>query len=163
MVVLLALAGLQARAQSPLDRKIAAAGQSLQCGRPDEGHPVSIGAALVTEGDSIGVIVKVELAPGWHIYDYVPPSLPYIPIDTVLKLPAGVRGVGSWIKSAPMASANDPGVLIYEGEAVFVHKVVRGRGSGPAGGGTIQAGLYYQTCNLRQCLPPVETTIELTF
>ena len=163
MFVLL-MAGLQLRAQSSLDRKIAAAGKVLRCGRPDEGHPVLVGAMLVSEGDSIGVIVKAVLAPGWHIYDYVPPSLPYIPIETILKLPPTIRAVGGWVKSQATASASDPGVLIYEGEAVFVHKAVRvSERSAVAGGGIIQTGLYYQTCNMRQCLQPVEKTIELTF
>ena len=149
----------QGKAQSALDRKIAAAMKTLSCPRPNEASPVMLNAALVVAGDSIGVIVKVELAPGWHIYDYVPSTLPYIPIDTILRLPGDLRAVGAWIKSVSSSSAMDPGVLIFENEAVFIHKVIRAA----PGGGKIQTGLYYQTCNVRQCLPPVEKTIDLIF
>ena len=159
LVLILLFPVLQSRGQSVLDGKIAAAAKRLSCPVPDEQTPVTLNAALVLEGDSIAVIVKAELAPGWHIYDYVPPTLPYIPIDTILKLPPAVRGVGAWVKTPSTATAMDPGVLIFENEAVFIHKAVKTA----AVAGTIQTGLYYQTCNQRQCLPPVAKTIELTF
>ncbi|MGN6419540.1 MAG: hypothetical protein ACTHMC_18715 [Pseudobacter sp.] len=37
------------------------------------------------EKDSVAVIVKAALAPGWHIYQFVPSTLPYIPIDCIIK------------------------------------------------------------------------------
>lgn len=147
-----------AHAQSGFDKKIAAAAKALSCAIPGEQEPVTLNATLVYEKDSIAVIVKTALAPGWHIYQYVPQTLPYIAIDHVLQLPKSIVAVGAWIKPEPMASSNDPGVLIYEDEAVFVHKAVRKENGNKE---KLTAGLYYQTCNLRQCLPPVEKTFEL--
>ncbi len=150
-----------AHGQSSFDAKIAEASGQLKCDAPDERNPVSLNAVLVTEKDSIAVIVKAVMAPGWHIYAYVPSTLPYIQMDPVLKLPATVKKAGDWMKTRPTASANDRGVLIYENEAVLVQKAVKAPGT-PAGG-IINTGLYYQTCNLRQCLPPLEKTFDLRY
>lgn len=147
-----------ANAQTALEKKIAEATRQLICDEPDEQHPVALNAKLVFEKDSLAVIVKVALAPGWHIYQFVPSTLPYIPIEHVLQLPDGVIAAGGWTKTEPMASVDDPGVLIYEKEAVFVRKALRKEGKTK---GNIRAGLYYQTCNLHQCLPPVEKVLEL--
>jgi hypothetical protein len=151
---------LCAGAQSKLDVKIMETGKHLACRQPDERDPVTMNAQLVKVGDSIAIIIKVSMASGWHIYAYVPPTLPYIAIDQILKLPANVMAVGDWKKTEPEATSNDPGVLIYENEAVFIHKAVELQ---HAKSGIITAGLYYQTCNLRQCLPPKEITYELKY
>lgn len=152
---------LSAKAQSKLDKKIMVAAKHLTCPQADEREPVTLNAQSVNEGDSIAVIVKVSIAPGWHIYAYVPPTQPYIPIDQILYLPEGIKAIGEWKKTEPGSSSDDPGVLIYEKEAVFIHKAVK---LSPAKtGAIIKAGLYYQTCNLRQCLPPKEITFELKY
>ncbi len=148
-------------AQNKFDAKISESARQLSCPVPNERNPVTLNAQLVIEKDSIAVIVKASIAPGWHIYAYVPSNLPYIKMDHILELPDNVRAVGKWQNTRPTSSANDPGVLIYEQTAVFIQKTVRSSAARP--GGVIKAGLYYQTCNLRQCLPPVEKKIELSF
>ncbi len=140
-----------------LTKKISEAARLLLCDMPDEQHPVALNAKLVFEKDSVAVIVKVTLAPGWHIYQFVPSTLPYIPVGHVLQWPDGITAVGKWIKTGPVASVDDPGVLIYEKKAVFVHKGLMKAGQTK---GITRAGLYYQTCNLNQCLPPVEKAFE---
>jgi hypothetical protein len=152
---------LRVSAQSRLDAKIMEAARQLTCLQPGERNPVMLNAQLVKEGDSMAVIVKAAMAPGWHIYAYVPATLPYIAIGHVLELPGNCQSVGEWQKPEAQAYADDPGVLIYEDEAVFIHKLVKLHGSNT--GGAIRAGLYYQTCNLRQCLPPSEKIFELKF
>lgn len=159
LLFVLLLTGLCASAQSGFNKKIADAVKQLSCAEPTEQEPVTLNAGLLAEKDSIAVIVKVKMAPGWHIYQYVPSNMPYIPIELLLKLPDGMQAVGKWEKAKPFPSANDPGVLIYENEAWFVQKVVRS--SKAAAGITIQTGLYYQTCDLKQCLPPVEKMFDL--
>ena len=151
---------LSANAQSRLDVKIKERSKQMVCPKPDENNPVTLDAQSVSEKDSIAVIVKVAMAPGWHIYAYVPDTQPYIPIDQILQLPENMKSVGEWIKTEPETSSDDPGVLIYKDEAVFIHKVVK---SSKRNAGVIKAGLYYQTCNLRQCLPPREKTFELRY
>lgn len=149
---------LSASAQSKFDTKIAEAAKQMACPPPGEQDPVSLNVKSIVDGDSIGIVVKVALAPGWHIYAYVPPTLPYIAIDQILQLPEKVKAVGEWQKSEPEGSADDPGVLMYENEAVFIRKAVK---LSPNEAGVIRAGLYYQTCNSRQCLPPREKTFDV--
>lgn len=161
LLLLLLFPILPAAAQTSFDSKISEAIVKLRCAEPDQQQPVTLNAITVTEKDSVAVIVKSTLAHGWHIYDYVPSTLPYIPMEHILKLPEGLRGVGEWKKTESSPSVTDPGVLIYEKEAVFVHKMVRLPGVKNIG--TIKAGLYYQTCDLNQCLPPVEKVFELKY
>lgn len=149
--------GLCVKAQSAFDKKIADAVTRLSCNEPDAEEPVTLNAGVVAEGDSLAVIIKVLMAPGWHIYKFVPANLPYIVTEPILKLPEGIKAVGKWESSKASTYSNDPGVLIHENKAWFVQKVVRQ----PDALGIIQAGLYYQTCDLSQCLPPVEKILDL--
>jgi DsbC/DsbD-like thiol-disulfide interchange protein len=150
-----------AKSQSKFDRQIADATKHIFCSQPDERNPVTINAQSVKDRDSIAVIVKVLMAPGWHIYAYVPSTQPYIASDPIMRLPENFKAVGGWKTTEPFASSDDPGVLIYEHEVVFVHKAVKLPIAKTDA--SIRAGLYYQTCNLRQCLPPTETTLELKY
>lgn len=149
------------KAQAPFEAKIREAVQQLKCIEPTDADPVTLNAQLVTERDSVAIIVKIQIAPGWHIYDYVPATLPYIAMDPVLQLPGNVRAVGSWQKTKSSASVMDPGVLMYEQEAVLIQKAVKLPAA--KAGGSIHTGLYYQTCNLNQCLQPVEKTFDLKY
>ena len=144
------------------DQRIAKTADGMVCDVPDEEKPVTLNAKLVAdlEGDSIAVIVKACLAPGWHLYAYVPDNMPYLLTECLLEHDAGVKLVGAWIKSTPKPSTTDKGVLIYEDVAVFTHKLKK---TSESVKGKISTGLYYQTCNLKQCLPPVEAKIELTY
>lgn len=145
-------------AQSGFDVRIKQRLKEMICPMPDESNPVTLTAQSLIVKDSVAVIVKVAMAPGWHIYSYVPSTQPYIAIDQILELPSDIKPVGEWINTEPEASVDDPGVLLYEREAVFIHKAVKISNSK---GGSIMTGLYYQTCNRRQCLPPKENVIEL--
>lgn len=144
------------------DKRIKGAADSLMCEEPDEEKPVTLNAKLVADygGDSIAVIIKIRMTPGWHIYAYVPENMPYILTECLLEPDANAKQVGTWIKSVPQASTTDKGVLIYEHVAVFTHKLKK---VSKLVKGKISTGLYYQTCNLQQCLPPVEAKIELTY
>jgi DsbC/DsbD-like thiol-disulfide interchange protein len=158
LLILLLLPIHFVQAQVSLDTKIAEASRQLTCPAFGVGNPISLNSILVDAKDSLAIVVKVQLAPGWHIYQYVPSTKPYIPMKLILKLPDGVRAIGPWIKPRPIASASDPGVLIYLNEMIFIQKIARS--SLTKIGSTIQAGLYYQACNLHQCLPPREKTFD---
>ena len=157
-VTALLLVGPPVYAQTSFDRKIAASVVKLECMEPSEEKPVTLVAATVVERDSVAVIVKTRIAAGWHIYQYVPATAPYIPIELILKLPKNLTGIGKWEMTRATPSVHDKGVMIYEREALFVRKALKTAEVT----GAITAGLYYQTCNLRQCLQPVEETFELT-
>lgn len=140
---------------------IANAAEELQCAVPDEQDPVSVNAIIV-RGENKGelaVVVKVTMAVGWHIYAYVPADQPYIVTKLVLNLPEGFTLKGDWIKSPATPSSSDRGVFNYQKEALFYCQLV----SETEKPGVIKAGIIYQACNERQCLPPGEKIIELNF
>lgn len=147
--------------EESFDQQIARLADSLKCSIPDEENPVMLNAQLVSsnKGDSIAVIVKVSMASGWHLYAYVPPNLPYITTELLLESNADLNVAGEWKKSSPIASTTDIGVLIYEDVAIFTRKLAKGSKTP----GKITTGLYYQTCNLQQCLPPTERKLELAY
>lgn len=144
------------------DEKIARAADSLVCPKADEEKPVTLNAKLVADikGDSVAVIVKANIAEGWHVYAFVPENQPYIVTECLLEPDANAKPTGTWIKSVPKASTTDKGVFIYEDGAVFIRKLKK---TSKTVKGKIGTGLYYQTCNLQQCLPPVEAKIELAY
>ncbi|WP_109699452.1 protein-disulfide reductase DsbD domain-containing protein [Chitinophaga deserti] len=145
--------------QSRFDSKILKQAAALTCPVPDEASPVTVNATLVVEGDSLAVVVKTEILAGWHIYAFVPDNLPYIQLEPILDTPTSLLPAGTWSKSTPSASASDPGVLVYTSSAVFIQKFARKDKTG----GKVKTGLYFQCCDIKQCLPPDERTFELTF
>lgn len=89
------------RAQSKFNVKIAERVKHMTCPATNEEDPVSLTVNSVVEGDSIGIVVKVAMAPGWHVYAYVPPTLLYIAVDQILQLPEQVKTAGEWKKTEP--------------------------------------------------------------
>lgn len=144
------------------DEQISSAANSLVCPIADEQKPVTLNAKLVYDikSDSVAVIVKANIAEGWHVYAFVPENQPYIVTECLLEPDANAKPAGTWIKSVPKASTTDKGVFIYEDTAIFIRKLKK---TSKTVKGKIITGLYYQTCNLRQCLPPAEEKIELDY
>jgi len=139
--------------------RIKNAANELQCPVPDEQDPVSVNAVIVrgeNEGE-LAVVIKATMAAGWHIYAYVPDDQPYIVTEMILRLPGSVSKTGEWIKSPASPSSTDRGVLNYEKEAVFYCLLI----SESSDSGILQAGILYQACNERQCLPPREKLIDI--
>ncbi|MHA4811811.1 protein-disulfide reductase DsbD domain-containing protein [Flavitalea flava] len=154
-----------ARAQtvgSSFDKQLAKAVKELNCPLTDQHDPVGTNAVLIKENSTgkMAIVIKAVIAPGWHLYSFVPADKPYITTQCTLKLPPGITTVGDWEKTSAQASGTDRGVLIWEREAVFV---LRLRSEKRDAKGTIQVGLSYQTCDLRQCLPPAERSFNLNY
>ena len=149
-------------ARSSFDKQLASGIKELSCPLPDEQEPISINAVLIKEKTTgkMAIVIKALIAPGWHLYCFVPSNMPYIPTECILKLPAGVTAVSGWEQTRPMASGTGPGVLVWEQEVVFVRRLKSDRSDQK---GIIQAGLSYQTCDLRQCLPPAEKLFDMEF
>ncbi len=158
VLVLIAIAS-NAIAQSPMDKKVSEAIKLLHCDAPTEEQPLTMKAGTLVFQDSLAVMVKVQLAPGWHIYQYVPPTMPYLQFEPILKLSDGMEASKNWQMPDAVMSRDDPGVMIYENEAWFVNKLsLKGASLKDV---TLETGLYYQICNARQCLQPVEKTEKL--
>jgi len=146
--------------KSLFEKQLASGIKELGCSLPDEQEPVKINAVLIKEKgtDKMAVVIKALIAPGWHLYAFVPSNMPYIPTQCLLKLPEGITAVSDWEKTKPMSSGIAAGVLVWEQEVVFVRRLKVEKSDMK---GVIEAGLSYQTCDLRQCLPPAEKWFNL--
>jgi DsbC/DsbD-like thiol-disulfide interchange protein len=151
----------QAARKGTFDKMIAGSIKALPCSAPDEQAPVTVNTALVKlpASGQMAVIIKARMAPGWHLYAYVPSDMPYIRTECLLELSPGVTAVGGWQKSRAIPSGTDRGVLLWEQEVVFVQRLRLGKNNK----GRLRAGLSYQVCDLRQCLPPADKWFDLVF
>jgi hypothetical protein len=122
-----------------------------------------MGAALIdgNGADKKLLLLKVKLLKNWHIYSYVPRESPFIQSQLSLILPSGIKLEGDWKSSAAKPMPGDPGVMIYEEEASFVQELSVAANFVKGSKGTIS--LYYQACDVSQCLPPDTLTKEIIF
>ncbi|WP_163410256.1 protein-disulfide reductase DsbD domain-containing protein [Flavobacterium ajazii] len=139
-------------------KKVQKAAASLSVEKPQNSDPVSVNSQLIWNKDKsrLAVIIKANILSGWHIYAYVPADQPYIKTDIVLELPEGITPLEEWTK--PSAYPYEDNIFIYEGEIVFTRIFTV---NNPEKDAVITVGLFYQTCDLRQCLPPRNKTKEL--
>lgn len=134
-----------------LESDVQKAAGSLQVEEPNLRDPVALNAAIIFGKDKkqFAVILKVKVLRNWHIYAYVPDSQPYIQTELKLSAPEGVTELGDWHK--PAAYPSSDGVFVYEGNMVFVRYFsVEKLGTEKE----LNVGLFYQTCDLQQCLAP---------
>ena len=131
---------------------------ALSVAEPSMSAPVSMASAVfpaqLRAGQRAVVVIKVKILPGWHIYAYVPPSKPYIVTRKRLDLPSALQAEGDWQNPPARPYALDSTLFVWEGEQVFTREIEVARGA--AGKQTLSAGLIYQTCNRKVCLPPAK-------
>ena len=127
---------------------------ALEMGSPTRQDPLAMNAAVVwsTKKDQLAVVMKVNLLEKWHIYAYAEENTPFIMSKIICELPKGIMPIGEWVKSESEASTD--GLHIYEGELFFI-RFYQVKDDSLIGKGTeFKCGLYYQTCDPNQCLPP---------
>ncbi|GAA4234610.1 hypothetical protein GCM10022291_14430 [Postechiella marina] len=148
-------------AQIPNDLKSKAiqASKALQTPETTPADPVSINSKIVWSNDKshLAIILKASIEEQWHIYAYVPQNQPYIASRLELELPEGITAIGDWEKSISEPYGDD--IFVYHGNPVFVQYCSVGSYNKST---TITSGLFYQTCDLRVCLPPQTKTKSLT-
>ncbi len=144
------------------DQDIEKAVTALKCKLPDQQFPVSVEARLIQDqqSDSLAVIIKVLIADGWHIYSSVPKNMPYIVTEYILEPDTKVKKAGNWKKTKAAESGTEKGVMLYENQAIFIHKLKK---TTPSAKGELNVGLYYQCCNKLQCMVPTEQTFKLNY
>lgn len=133
------------------------AASKLGISQSDMSDPVTVNAAVVWNKtkDKIAVIVKASILEGWHIYAFVPQTQPYIQYKMELKLPEGVEPITDWEVPAPFPY--EDGIFVFREELIFTRFFEIQQDSR----GEIFAGLFYQTCDIKQCLPPQSKIIEV--
>ena len=102
------------------------------------------------------IIVRANIAKGWHIYDSR-----HVVTPTTLKFEVG-KGVkldGETVAISKAKEVNDEYFGTYgeyEKEAVFEQKVIA------KSGGEVKIKIEYQACNEGQCTPPTDTELNVT-
>jgi hypothetical protein len=154
LLIIISLIVMNAQAQSDHFRKeIEKSINELSVETPGDQYPVSVSPSLLKDSSSdfMAVIIKINIADGWHIYSIVPPIHHYVNTDFLLELPEGVEKVGDWIKPVSNES-QEKGVYIYEKEAVFIHYIKIAANLERES--YIETGLDFQCCNYSICKPP---------
>lgn len=139
-------------------KKVEKAALALKVKDPIVSDPVSVDTQIIWNSNKTqaAVVVKAKILAGWHIYAYVPKTQPYIQYKMVLDLPKGVTALAEWTK--PNSFPYEDNIFVYKGQIVFTRYFsVKDLGAGAK----ITAGLSYQTCDIRQCLPPNTKVKEL--
>lgn len=149
-------------AQKSLDlafvKKVEKASLAFKVKAPETSDPVSVDAKVVWNSSKtqVAVVVKAKILAGWHIYAYVPNTQPYIQYDMVLNLPKSATPLGDWTK--PNSYLYEDNIFVYKGELVFIRYFsVKDLEKNAV----ITAGLFYQTCDIKQCLQPNTKSKEL--
>jgi hypothetical protein len=128
---------------------------------PDAKTPIvakaEISPAKVRAGEALELIVRVKLAPTWHIYAVGGSQGPGVPTTLKLTLPKRVESEGQW--SCPVPVRGTDGQMIYGGTLEFRRRlrVAQGAADGPI---DVSCELGYQGCDLFSCRLP--TSARLT-
>ena len=132
--------------------------QALQVGEPTGRAPLQMTTSLVpataAPGETVRLVIKVKLMPGWHFYEYVPEGEPYKQTEWLMELGEGLQSLSEWEGPSAEPYLYNPMMAVYEGgeEAIVFYRelVVNDDASGEL---TVKAGLYFQTCDANMCLP----------
>jgi hypothetical protein len=153
---------------APTARSIETAIRHMDLANPSDVSPVSVGATVATyyyskegnfskKGALITLIVRLNIADGWHVYAKVPEDAPYKPVTLQAELPKGFRWSGDW--TTPHASPGDvPGLTEYRGDAVFLRQFYATSAASKA---LINGTVHVQACNTEKCLPAASGTFNV--
>ena len=125
--------------------------------KTNDHEPVAVAADVVVLQDGNRVLnVKLAIHPGYHIYNYVSKSDPFIATEVEVVLPDGYTVVGSM--KAPSGEFYN-----QSGTTVFHDSVVLSQAFSGAGTGELTCKVSYQCCDSSICFPPSEKifTIKL--
>jgi len=103
----------------------------------------------------LGLHIKLEIAPGWHLYGPVVPE-GYQPVEIAVRSePSGATlGAIAWPPAAPFHVAGlDEDFAVYEGsiDITIPIEMIIARGSGEV---RLEIEIRSQACSATECLPP---------
>ena len=132
---------------------------------PTDMAPVQGAAGIVpsrmSPGGSATLVVRLRIAPGWHLYAADALGGPNQPTRLETTLPAGCSAVGEWESPAAAPLVTSQGVTaIYQTEAVF-RQSLQFAASIPLGETAIVCDVHYQACDARRCLRPERLTLQV--
>jgi hypothetical protein len=128
---------------------------------PDAKTPIvekaEISPAKVRAGEALELIVRVKLAPTWHIYAVGGSRGPGVPTTSIVTLPNGVEADSEW--TCPQPVRDTGGQMIYQGTQKFRRRLRAAQGVllGPI---DLKCEFGYQACDPFSCRLP--TKVDLT-
>lgn len=120
------------------------------------GDPVTV-SAMVSDGDNYGekdIVVRVNIYPGFHIYDIVSEQDPFIKNEYNIELEGNYEKVGD-LKKPNGQRLGTTGTIVFTGDNIFRQTI---KGSGP---GKATFTIKYQACDDHACLMPAEKTVTV--
>jgi hypothetical protein len=127
----------------------------------DAERPVSASAELrpakVCPGEELELVVRIRIAPVWHIYSIGKSGGPGVPTTLKLKLPKGVEADAEWAGPDPIRAAD--GQTAYEG-AIELRRRLRIAGNFAAESIDVACEVGYQACNAFSCQLPTRVTLQ---
>jgi hypothetical protein len=153
---------------APTQKSIQTTIKFMNMEEPNDVAPVSVGTTVATyfhskdgnfskKGALITLVVRLNIAEGWHVYAKVPQDVPYKPVTIENELPKGFRWNGEWQK--PDSSRGDvAGLTEYRGESVFTRQFYPTAVTSKT---TIRGTIYFQACNAEKCMPAASAPFEI--
>jgi Disulphide bond corrector protein DsbC len=128
---------------------------------PDAENPVVATAELhpvrVRPGEELELVVRIKVAPVWHIYSIGKSGGPGMPTTLKLMLPKGIEAKGEWALPDPIRVSD--GQTAYEG-AIEFRRRLRVAGDCAVERIDVACELGYQTCNAFSCQLPTRVTLR---
>jgi thiol:disulfide interchange protein len=105
---------------------------------------------------------RVSIVPGWHVNAHKPTFEYLIPTEIAMTLPSGwMTAAVRYPEPKLQKFAFEPEPLaVYDDQITIAADLALPKGVAP-GTYPVRASLSYQSCNDRQCLPPVTTEAKL--
>lgn len=129
--------------------------QLLTTATTTDAEPVAVTAIVQdywrTQKD---LTIRVSIKDGYHIYDNVSSSDPYLPTIIKVELSDGYVLVDD-MKKPKVKVLNSTGTTIYEGDVIFQQRI-DGTGKGKA-----KVTMSFQCCDDHVCLPPKDIILEV--
>ncbi len=131
---------------------------------PDGKHPVvataELSPATAHRGEPSTILIRVKIAPSWHIYAAQGSNGAGVATSLKLKLPDAIEALGSW--SYPKAIPGADNQLTYQG-AVEFRRELRVRPDAAVGPASVTCVLGYQACDPFSCRSPTEVVLQAPF
>jgi DsbC/DsbD-like thiol-disulfide interchange protein len=114
-------------------------------------------------GTVFSVSVRMQIAPGWHIYAVDKPAGTNSRTSLKIEAPEVIAQDGEWILPEPslVVAGLEKRNFIYHGEPTFVC-LLRVAADAEPGERTIRCRLRYQACDRFSCRPPEEMVLATT-
>ena len=128
---------------------------------PDTERPVTATAELspatINPGESSAIVIRVKMAPAWHIYSAEGSNGPGVSTTLTLTLPEGLEADGPWLYPKTISGSDNE--MIYQGSLEFRRKL-RVRTDAATGPVSVTCEFGYQACDPVSCRPPAKVLLS---